>query len=118
MTQFSKRRNLISDLIFKKEENSVTYLENNNNPITYIKGDELVDETWKILRSQLEDQKLNIIFSDGCHHGYAITFEYQMIKKYNNSENRDLWEYDLNLSQKELRELMTNLWEINNNYAH
>ncbi len=48
---------------------------------------------------------------------FGIAPYHQMIKKYNDFENRDLWEYELNLSQAEIRKIMTNLWELSNNYA-
>lgn len=49
---------------------------------------------------------------------FSIVPYYKMIKQYNNSENRDLWEYDLKLSDSDLRMLMTNLWEVGNNHAN
>ena len=49
---------------------------------------------------------------------FSIAPYHQMIKRYNDSENRDLWEYELNLNQEEIRKIMTNLWEVNNNYAN
>jgi len=55
----------------------------------------------------------------GLYQGnFSLMPYYKMIKKYNNFENRDLWEYDLNLRASELREILTNLWEINNNHAN
>ena len=73
--------------------------------------------------SATTDETNGIIFAYkgifGLYKGqFNIMPYYKMIKKYNNSENRDLWEYDLDLSKKELRQLITNLWEINNNYAN
>ncbi|MCE3254549.1 MAG: hypothetical protein K0R25_43 [Rickettsiaceae bacterium] len=48
---------------------------------------------------------------------FSILPYYKMVKKYNNFENRDLWEYDLNLSPQQIRTIMTGLWEISNNHA-
>lgn len=69
------------------------------------------------------DETNGIIFAYkgifGLYDGkFSIMKYHKMIKKYNNAENRDIWEYDLNISQQELRMLMTNLWEINNNHAN
>ena len=55
----------------------------------------------------------------GLYQGkFSIAPYHQMIKKYNDSENRDLWEYELNLNDHEIRKIMTSLWEVNNSYAN
>ncbi|MDA0902502.1 MAG: DUF4105 domain-containing protein, partial [Proteobacteria bacterium] len=68
------------------------------------------------------DETNGIIFSYkgifGLYEGrFSILDYHKMIKKYNNAENRDIWEYDLNLSAQDLLMMMANLWEINNSYA-
>ncbi|KAB8033259.1 DUF4105 domain-containing protein [Fluviispira multicolorata] len=37
------------------------------------------------------------------------------VQEYNNSESRDLWEYELNLSQEETLNMAMSLWEVGNN---
>ena len=55
----------------------------------------------------------------GFYNGQFSTLKYhKMLKKYTNLENRDLWEYDLNLTYEELDEILNNLWEIGNNEAN
>lgn len=43
---------------------------------------------------------------------YSIAPYYTKINEYNYSESRDLWEYELNLSQAEVRTLVDHLWEL------
>ncbi len=55
----------------------------------------------------------------GLYEGnFSILKYHKMLNKYSNLENRDIWEYDLNLSEEKLEEMLLNLWEINNNYAN
>jgi len=52
----------------------------------------------------------------GLTGGFAGTFSlmpyFLKIQEYNNSESRDLWEYPLNLSQRQVDNLMLTLWEV------
>lgn len=43
---------------------------------------------------------------------YSIKPYYDMLKTYKDSENRDLYEYDLALNKEEIRRLILHLWEI------
>lgn len=43
---------------------------------------------------------------------FSVVPYYQKIQEYNNYESRDLWEYRLNLSKKEIRLLELVLWEV------
>ncbi len=45
---------------------------------------------------------------------FSIVPYYQKIKDYNRIENRDLWEYNLNLSEEETNRLVMHLWELRN----
>jgi len=50
----------------------------------------------------------------GFFHGqFTFTRYYLKIQEYNNSENRDLWEYELNLSKTQVEMLLYSFWEIN-----
>ncbi len=40
---------------------------------------------------------------------------YFKVQEYNNSESRDLWEYELSLSPDEIHRLLLHIWEIENN---
>ena len=52
----------------------------------------------------------------GLAGGYAGQFEvdhyYKKIREYNRSENRDIWEYPLNLTEDETERLIQHLWEL------
>lgn len=43
---------------------------------------------------------------------FSILPYYQKVKEYNDFENRDLWEYRLNLSPDEVRRMLWHLWEL------
>ncbi len=73
--------------------------------------------------SATTDETNGIVFAYkgifGLYDGrFSIMDYHKMIKKYNDYENRDIWEYDLNIDQTQLRMLLTNLWEINNSHAN
>lgn len=49
----------------------------------------------------------------GGYNGYFQTIPYYMrVQKYSNLENRDLWEYDLNLTQQQIDSMARHLWEL------
>ncbi|PTQ89501.1 DUF4105 domain-containing protein [Agitococcus lubricus] len=52
----------------------------------------------------------------GLTGGYGGAFSilpyYEKVKEYNDFENRDLWEYQLNLSPSEVKQALYHLWEI------
>lgn len=43
---------------------------------------------------------------------FSILPYYQKVKEYNDFENRDLWEYQLNLTPEEVQRLLKHLWEL------
>ncbi|MBL4608143.1 MAG: DUF4105 domain-containing protein, partial [Pseudomonadales bacterium] len=51
----------------------------------------------------------------GGYPGQFVIMPYhKKVKEYSKIENRDIWEYRLNLSQKETEFMVLHLWEINN----
>ena len=52
----------------------------------------------------------------GLSGGYAGAFSvlpyYEKVKEYNDFENRDLWEYQLNLTPDEIKQGLAHLWEM------
>jgi hypothetical protein len=48
---------------------------------------------------------------------YSITPYYNKIKEYNDMEQRDMWEYNLNLNKEEIRELLYHQFELKDSYA-
>lgn len=55
----------------------------------------------------------------GLFGGYIGQFSmipyYVKVKEYNYTESRDLWEYELNLTENETKQLLFHLWEIETN---
>jgi len=53
---------------------------------------------------------------DGIAGGFKGRFDiqpyYQLVRAYSDLENRDLWEYRLNLSRSQLRRLLEHVWEL------
>lgn len=43
---------------------------------------------------------------------FSVAPYYQKVTQYSDLENRDIWEYDLNLSPDEVRRLVLHLWEL------
>jgi hypothetical protein len=49
----------------------------------------------------------------GFYPGFvSISKYYETVNIYNNSENRDLWEYHLNLNQTQIQKLLGHIWEL------
>ena len=50
----------------------------------------------------------------GGYYGlYSLLPYYEKLKEYRDSENRDVWEYDLNLTQDEVLQMIRHIWELN-----
>ncbi|MBI3189007.1 MAG: DUF4105 domain-containing protein [Gammaproteobacteria bacterium] len=43
---------------------------------------------------------------------FIVTPYFKKIREYNKDENRDIWEYQLNLQPDEIKKLVTHLWEL------
>lgn len=53
----------------------------------------------------------------GGYRGYFSTIPYYLkVQEYRDIENRDIWEYRLNLSDVQLRRLLMHAWELGNAY--
>jgi hypothetical protein len=48
--------------------------------------------------------------------GFSVGPYYLKVREYNDLDNRDLWEYRLDLSQAELEQLIRHLWELGPTY--
>ncbi|MGE0050169.1 MAG: DUF4105 domain-containing protein [Arcobacter sp.] len=48
---------------------------------------------------------------------YSILPYYEKIKEYNNLEQRDIWEYDLDLNQEEIDRLVLHTYELKDSYS-
>jgi hypothetical protein len=54
----------------------------------------------------------------GGYKGYfSILPYYEKINEYTHMDNRDIWEYRLNLSEEEVRAMAYHIWELNDIYA-
>ncbi|MDH3700625.1 MAG: DUF4105 domain-containing protein [Alphaproteobacteria bacterium] len=48
---------------------------------------------------------------------YSIMPYYEKVKEYSDLESRDIWEYQLNLTQAEIRRLLMHVWEMGRQHA-
>lgn len=48
---------------------------------------------------------------------YSLMHYYEKLKEYRDTEQRDIWEYDLNFSKEEILLMVRHLWELNNSYS-
>lgn len=54
----------------------------------------------------------------GYYHGYFTMLPYyEKVAEYSNIEHRDIWEYQLNLTEEEVRRLVMHVWELRDIYA-
>ncbi|QOP45902.1 DUF4105 domain-containing protein [Sulfurimonas paralvinellae] len=49
----------------------------------------------------------------GYYGRYSLLPYYEKLKEYRDSEQRDIWEYDLNLTQEETVRMFRHIWELN-----
>lgn len=53
----------------------------------------------------------------GVYQGYFSTIPYYLkVQEYGDIENRDIWEYQLNFTQSQVRRLLMHAWELGNTY--
>lgn len=48
---------------------------------------------------------------------YSILPYYDKIKEYANTESRDIWEYELNLTPQEITQLYNHIWELSDSFS-
>jgi len=49
---------------------------------------------------------------------YSLLPYYEKLKEYRDSEQRDIWEYDLNLTQAETMQMFRHIWELNGTHSY
>ncbi len=55
----------------------------------------------------------------GYYRGYySVLPYYEKVKEYNDLEQRDMWEYGLNLTDAEVRRMFLHLWELKDIYSY
>ncbi len=53
----------------------------------------------------------------GYYGKYSLLPYYDKLKEYRDSEQRDIWEYDLNLTKEETRRMFRHIWELNGTHS-
>lgn len=48
---------------------------------------------------------------------YSLTPYYEKLKEYKNVEQRDIWEYPLNLTPDEVKRMVMHIWELRSSYS-
>jgi len=69
------------------------------------------------------DKENGVIFAIkglvGGYYGlYSLLPYYEKLKEYRDSEQRDIWEYDLNLTQEETMQMFRHIWELNGTHSY
>ena len=69
------------------------------------------------------DRTNGVLFAiKGLFGGYFGTYSllpyYEKLKEYRDTQNRDVWEYNLNLSQEEILRMVRHIWELNGIYSY
>jgi len=55
----------------------------------------------------------------GFYNGYfSILPYYEKVKEYNNMDQRDMWEYELALTEEEVMRMVRHIWELQEIYSH
>jgi len=53
----------------------------------------------------------------GYYGNYSLLPYYEKIKEYRDSEERDIWEYDLDLNEEQMQQMLRHIWEIHDTYS-
>lgn len=53
----------------------------------------------------------------GYYGRYSLLPYYDKLKEYRDTEQRDIWEYDLNLSEEEVLKMVRHMWELNGTHS-
>ncbi len=48
---------------------------------------------------------------------YSLLPYYEKLSEYKNTEQRDIWEYELNLNEAEVRRMVAHIWELHRSYS-
>ncbi|MEA3371198.1 MAG: DUF4105 domain-containing protein, partial [Campylobacterota bacterium] len=54
----------------------------------------------------------------GYYGKYSLLPYYEKLKEYRDTEQRDIWEYDLNLNEEEVLKMVRHIWELNGTQSH
>ena len=53
----------------------------------------------------------------GYYGNYSLLPYYEKIKEYRDTEERDIWEYDLDLTPAQIEQMLRHIWEIHDTYS-
>ncbi|EQB39136.1 hypothetical protein M947_08220 [Sulfurimonas hongkongensis] len=54
----------------------------------------------------------------GYYGKYSLLPYYDKLKEYRDTEQRDIWEYDLNLNEEEVLQMVRHIWELNGTHSN
>ncbi|WP_373035646.1 DUF4105 domain-containing protein [Sulfurimonas sp.] len=54
----------------------------------------------------------------GYYGKYSLLPYYDKLKEYRDTEQRDIWEYDLNLNEEEVLKMVKHIWELNGTHSN
>ncbi|WP_373001132.1 DUF4105 domain-containing protein [Sulfurimonas sp.] len=54
----------------------------------------------------------------GYYGKYSLLPYYEKLKEYRDTEQRDIWEYDLNLNEEEVQKMVEHMWELNGTHSN
>ncbi|WP_324171911.1 DUF4105 domain-containing protein [Sulfurimonas sp.] len=54
----------------------------------------------------------------GYYGRYSLLPYYDKLKEYRDTEQRDIWEYDLNLNEEEILRMVKHIWELNGTHSN
>jgi hypothetical protein len=54
----------------------------------------------------------------GYYGRYSLLPYYEKLREYRDTEQRDIWEYDLNLNQDEVHRMVEHIWELNGTHSY
>jgi len=54
----------------------------------------------------------------GYYGQYSLLPYYEKLKEYRDTEQRDIWEYNLNLSKSEVVKMVNHIWELKDTYSY
>jgi len=96
-----------------------TFLRLNREQSTGKKKVDMLDYGVSFAASVAPDENPLSFIAFGLTGGYRGQFSYVpyyvKVNEYNNSESRDVWEYDLSLTPEETRFLLAHVWELETN---
>lgn len=96
-----------------------TFLRLNRQQSSGSKKLDMLDYGVSFAATVAQDENPLAFIAFGLTGGYKGQFSYVpyyvKINEYNNSESRDVWEYDLSLTPEETRFLLAHIWEIETN---